>query len=271
MKTSIIGGQAGRIGILSADPLLGEVIPSMAAAVGQKAAPRSFFTGKLLYSPYPAQEALPMNYAYDIIARSIEQTLPLREHLILAIDGRCASGKTTLAGRLSESFNADVIHMDDFFLPLSLRTPKRLAEPGGNVHYERFLTQIIKPLLQDGMHPACPENSAPVADLTAHAPLPRLFWERFDCSCGLFAPELCRTSGQPVLIIEGAYSMRQEFRAAYDLSFFLTVDADVQKQRILARNGAERWPAFQEKWIPMEERYFSACQIESCCQMTLEG
>lgn len=38
------------------------------------------------------------------------------------------------------------IHMDDFFLPLEMRTPQRLQQPGGNVHYERFLETVLKPL-----------------------------------------------------------------------------------------------------------------------------
>ena len=36
---------------------------------------------------------------------------------ILAIDGRCASGKTTLAGELQKRQACNVIHLDDFYLP----------------------------------------------------------------------------------------------------------------------------------------------------------
>ena len=32
--------------------------------------------------------------------------------------------------------------MDDFFLPMELRTAERLEEPGGNVHYERFSAEV---------------------------------------------------------------------------------------------------------------------------------
>ena len=39
---------------------------------------------------------------------------------IIAIDGRCAAGKTTLAARLAKELGGDVIHMDDFFLPPAL-------------------------------------------------------------------------------------------------------------------------------------------------------
>ena len=58
--------------------------------------------------------------------------------LVIAIDGRAASGKTTAAEQLRFILGGSAIHMDDFFLPVSLRTAERFAEPGGNVHYERF-------------------------------------------------------------------------------------------------------------------------------------
>ena len=34
---------------------------------------------------------------------------------VIAIDGRCASGKTTLAGRLQKEIDCNIIHMDHFF------------------------------------------------------------------------------------------------------------------------------------------------------------
>ena len=40
---------------------------------------------------------------------------------IIAIDGRCAAGKTTLAARLAKELGGDVIHMDDFFLQMCIR------------------------------------------------------------------------------------------------------------------------------------------------------
>lgn len=62
---------------------------------------------------------------------------------VIAIDGRAAAGKTTLAALLSQVLAAGVIPMDDFFLPAELRTAERLAESGGNVHYERFCAEVL--------------------------------------------------------------------------------------------------------------------------------
>lgn len=205
----------------------------------------------------------------------IETLLAQKGCLILAIDGCCASGKTTLAHQLAKRFSGDVIHMDDFFLTLPLRTPERLAEPGGNVHYERFLEQIIVPL--QAAHRAKCNNTEgdaltdAASQKTSFPALPSLSWQRFDCSCGAFSPELQHTQGNPFLIIEGSYSMRPEFCNAYDLSLFLRIPEDIQKKRILARNGYESWLTFRDRWIPMENRYFEHYSISQQCSFTLDG
>ena len=76
----------------------------------------------------------------------IDLLLARQDRVIVALDGFCTAGKTTLAARLSETYDCHVIHMDDFFLRPEQRTPQRLAEPGGNVDYERFSEEILIPL-----------------------------------------------------------------------------------------------------------------------------
>ena len=88
-----------------------------------------------------------MNASFDQLCCRISDLLQARGRLAVALDGCCASGKTTLARRLARELEADVVPMDDFFLPPKLRMPDRLSQPGGNVHYERFSIQIIDPLL----------------------------------------------------------------------------------------------------------------------------
>ncbi len=200
-----------------------------------------------------------MNASFDQLCRRISDLLQARGRLAVALDGCCASGKTTLARRLARELEADVVPMDDFFLPPKLRMPDRLSQPGGNVHYERFSAQIIDPLL--AAKRAGGEKGAP-----ASKRWPVLTWDRFDCSLMDFAQEPRATAGRSLLIIEGAYCMRPEFRAAYDLAFCLSVAPEIQKQRILSRNGPDRWPAFRDRWIPMENRYLDFYRIPELCE-----
>ena len=62
-----------------------------------------------------------------------------KDHLLIAIDGRCGSGKSTLGAYLQQKMYVNLLHMDDFYLRPEQRTPMRREEPGGNVDRERFL------------------------------------------------------------------------------------------------------------------------------------
>ncbi len=160
--------------------------------------------------------------------------------LVIAIDGRAASGKSTLAEQLSELLDADVIHMDDFFLRPELRSEERLAEPGGNVHYERFCEEVL-PYLKS----------------------PEMFSYRiFDCSRMDYNGERGISNAQ-IRIVEGSYSHHPKFGKYADLFVFSDVDEEEQLRRIRLRNGEEKAQVFAKKWIPMEERYFAAFGIKT--------
>lgn len=83
------------------------------------------------------------------LLEALEQRRREGKRTLLALEGNAAGGKTTAAGLLAELYGAPVIHMDSFFLPPALRTPQRYAQPGGNIHYERFLPEAAVPL-QEG-------------------------------------------------------------------------------------------------------------------------
>lgn len=163
--------------------------------------------------------------------------LPQGCHTI-AIDGRCGAGKSTLAAYLAEQLGAGVVHMDDFYLPLHMRTPERLAEPGGNVFYERFQEEVLPFLNQE----------------EAFA------YRKFDCSI-MDLGGLCRIPVSRFTIVEGAYSCHPRLGEYMSLRVFLDVEPHVQQERIRKRNGEERLQVFLQKWIPMEERYFKAYDI----------
>ena len=77
-----------------------------------------------------------METAFPTLAQWIQNHR--NQPMLIAVDGRCASGKTTLASALERETGCNVIHMDHFFLRPEQRTKQRLEEPGGNVDYERF-------------------------------------------------------------------------------------------------------------------------------------
>lgn len=73
----------------------------------------------------------------EIIRQHIDQLLAQKDRIIIAIDGKCTAGKTTLAAQLAKEYDCNLFHMDEFFLRPEQRTTVRYTEVGGNVDYER--------------------------------------------------------------------------------------------------------------------------------------
>lgn len=176
----------------------------------------------------------------------IEQLLRTRERVVIAIDGSCASGKTTLADSLAEQYDCNVFRMDDFFLRPEQRTAQRLSETGGNVDYERFREEVLLPIA---------------------AGIP-FSYRPYDCAAGTLK-EPVPVLPKKLSIIEGSYSHHPYFGNAYDLRVCLTVEPELRRQRILQR-PAFLHKRFFEEWIPMEQRYFQEFQIPDKADILLD-
>ena len=72
-------------------------------------------------------------------------------------------------------------------------------------------------------------------------------------------------------IVEGAYACHPDLWAYYDLRVFLTVDPETQMSRIEARSGPEKAQQFRDRWIPFEEKYFKAFDVQARCDMCFSG
>lgn len=163
--------------------------------------------------------------------------LSRQSSFLLAIDGMSGSGKTTLAHHLAQKFHAQVFHMDDFFLPLEMRTPERLQQSGGNVHYERFLETVLKPL-------SCQQD---------------VDYQPFDCQA-MTLKKSEHKSYCPFCIVEGSYALHPSLQSYYTHAVVLKISADTQKERLLKRNP-EKIEMFINKWIPLENQYFQAFDL----------
>lgn len=186
-----------------------------------------------------------LNKAAAEITRRISELLADKPAVIIAIDGRCASGKSTISQMLNSKLECNIIHMDDFFLRPEQRTAQRFSEIGGNVDYERFEQEVIVPLIETGEAVYCP----------------------FDCSTGNLG-EAVRIARKAVTIVEGSYSCHPKLWDYYDLHCFITTSPETQLERLGKRSPAllER---FTREWIPMEERYFGGFEIEKRCEIII--
>ena len=193
--------------------------------------------GKLLLEHHQRYPGLAVR-DLQLIIDQIDGLLASKSTVRVAIDGFCGSGKSVLASFLQRVYHANVIKMDHFFLPRALRTPERLAEPGGNVDYERFLHEVVPGLL------------------TGSA----IQYQVFNCQT-MMLEDMITIPQCRLIIVEGSYSMHPRFGDPYDLRIFLQIDPEEQIRRILHRAGPILLERFIQEWIPMENRYFTAMNI----------
>ena len=167
--------------------------------------------------------------------------------VVLALDGRCGSGKTTMAAALAEQFpDSIVLHTDDFYLPPADRVPGWEQTPCANMDFARLRDEVLAP---------------------ARAGKPVLY-RAYSCREGAYLPP--RVLGPaPLVIVEGSYSHHPLLAGCYDLKVFVTCSPAEQTRRLQAREG-ERYSSFAARWIPLEEGYFKEYSIEEKADLVLD-
>ena len=166
--------------------------------------------------------------------------------MLVALDGRCGSGKTTLAAQLARQFPQSItVHTDDFYLPPASRVANWEQIPCANMDLERLRTQVLTPARRAGRPLPClllPGGCLPAGTM-------------------LCAPAAGHRGG--------SYSCHPTLADCYDLKVFVTCSKEEQARRLLAREG-ERYSGFTARWIPLEEGYFAKFQIEQTVDFILD-
>lgn len=178
------------------------------------------------------------------LLKQLDEQTDSEKMLVCAIDGRSASGKSTLAKAASVFFdNAMIIHLDDFFLQPHQRTQQRLDQPGQNIDHERLRAELLEPLMNGKTG----------------------LYRKYDCKRNKMTQGF---SVHPVrfLFLEGTYSLNDELLDYSDLRIFTTCSPSRQRERLIGRNGYSTLEEFEKKWIPLEEYYFHICKVSERAQ-----
>ena len=172
--------------------------------------------------------------ALEIIRKAAER----KDRLLVTLDGPCASGKTTFAAALAGELNASVLHTDDFVVPHAQKTAERLAIPGGNCDWERLCREVIAPWKEEGL----------------------LQFQRYDFrhDC-LVPPETL--DAVSILILEGSYCNLPAIRAYADVRLFMMTPEKTRLERLRQRESPESLQRFFDRWIPLENAYFTAYDL----------
>ena len=181
------------------------------------------------------------------LTSAIADRLARQSAVLVALDGRCGSGKTTLAAQLTERFPQSItVHTDDFYLPPSRRVTGWESIPCANMDIQRLRNEVV----------------APARAGQAFS------YQAYSCREGAYLPAH-PLGPAPLVIVEGSYSCHPTLADCYDLKVFVTCSKEEQARRLLAREG-ERYSGFTARWIPLEEGYFAKFQIEQTVDFILD-
>lgn len=179
--------------------------------------------------PYEEKAAAPITNKIDKLLKS-RRADGASGPVVVAIDGRCGSGKTSMAALLGRIYNCEVLHTDDFYLPFAEREENWKEIPAGNMDLKAIREAVEKRLRKSA------KGTGTMAE---------------------------------ILILEGSYAHHPDLRDLYDLTVFLTCDEAAQEARLKPREG-ENYSSFKEIWIPMEERYFAAFSVQDAAGVVVD-
>jgi uridine kinase len=166
---------------------------------------------------------------------------------IVGIDGRGASGKSTLARTLAAAHGGVVVELDDFYRPSSDRHVPPL-EHGGNYDLPRVRVQVLDPLL---------------AGVGTR-------YQRYDWDRDALA-EWHDVPAGGLVVVEGTYALSYGLRDAYDWRIWVEAPYDLRLERGLERDGEgarERWTG---EWMPAEDAYVAAQDPVAAADVVVDG
>jgi uridine kinase len=165
------------------------------------------------------------NSAIDPVAAvvvALDQKLGTRW---VGVDGKGATGKTTLAAQIAAALPGSVVvHIDDFARP-DVKGWER----------DRFVVQVLRPLL---------------------AGRPGRY-QRWDFDRNVGAEWHTVPVGVPV-IVEGVSATDERLGVPWDFTIWVEVPYEVRLARAMERDGPERMDRWLTDWMPSEDAYQTA-------------
>lgn len=185
-------------------------------------------TYKKLYNPHyrvVSANLLPLYFKKVILLdfiESLQSSLKNDSEIkIVAIEGKCCSGKSTLADLIT---NATIIHADDFFSDSTSLDFKRIRNVLSNLKPNQSFTYEVYNCMTD-----------------------YYYKKTIDCV-------------KNIVVLEGVYSYHQELRDLIDKVVYVNSIKEIQMKRLEDRckHNKELFDKFINLWIPREDEYYDS-------------
>jgi len=173
--------------------------------------------------------------------------------ILVALDGRSAAGKSTLAGQVAPLVGAVVIDGDDFYSGGTAETWDAMSAAEKANHCMDWRRQ--RPVL---------EKLASGLAATWHP----YDWEADDGSLAL-TPVVCESA--PVIILDGAYSARPELADLFDLRVLLDAPAVLRSAQLIEREGEGYQEEWNTRWDEAEQWYFAKVMPPESFDVVIEA
>lgn len=163
---------------------------------------------------------------------------------IVAIDGLSGAGKTTLVNQLSNTLNnCVIIHIDDHIVERAKR-----YHTGQEEWFEYYQLQWDTKYLSEHLFEALHGNKELVT-------LPFYNKEK-----DIISQESLRIFPSGIVIIEGIFLLRSEWKAYYDYTIFLDCPREIRSERVLHRDKyigdlEERLKKYKNRYWLAEDYY----------------
>ena len=197
--------------------------------------------------------------AVDTVVTAIRARAVRAQRLVVAIDGRSGSGKSTVAKAVARAIGAVIVPCDDFFAASvsntewDRRTPEQRAAEA--MDWRRLKREAIEPL----------RAGRPAR------------WYAFDFPAGPRADGTYPLRGiptelasKPVVLLDGAYSARPELADVVDLSVLVEAAPLTREARLAAREAGDFLRQWHARCDLAEDYYFGHVRPPSAFDMVLQ-
>lgn len=185
------------------------------------------------------------------VFNKIDELLKNQSHVVISLDGRSGSGKSTIAGEIAKRYQARVINCDDFYAgdESDWKTMSPADKIKTVIDYQRIENEVLKPLL---------ENKIAI-------------YHPFDFQAGKgLAKQQIKLNPSPLIVIDGVYSSLN-LKFYLDISILVNFPDSERRQRLINREGEKFMQDWHSKWDNAEDYYFDEVVPKLKFDLKIEG